>query len=161
MIFNNTCYQGERNSIFRYNQQRSIFARVLGIRGFSTYELVIKGGRGGWKSKWIFGLRVRTRRGCRSIAVTGKRGHRVYASGDDIVEEPRMSQFRAAGVVAPDYRQPVHRVRWRLCTSNEEERKRKRRRRKRGVGLSISRSRAHPGIALVIVSPFNTWIDRN
>lgn len=138
-------------------EQRSFFARVPGTRGFSAYELVIKGGWGGWKSKWIFGLRVRTRRGCRSIAVTGKRGHRVYASGDDIAEEPRMSQFRAARVVAPDCRQPVHRVRWRLCTSNREERKREK---KRGV-VSISRSRAHPGIALVIVSPFNIWKGRD
>lgn len=40
------------------------------------------------------------------VVVTGKRGHRVYASRDDVAEEPRMSQFRAAGVVAPDHRQP-------------------------------------------------------
>lgn len=58
------------------------------------------------------------RHGCRIVvAVTGKRGHRVYASRDDVVEEPRMSQFRATGVVAPDHCQPVpHRVHRRLYT---------------------------------------------
>lgn len=63
-----------------------------------------------------FGRRQHALR-CRNVAVTGKQGHYVYTSRDDVVEEPRMSQFRAAGVVAPDHRQSVpHRVHRRLCT---------------------------------------------
>lgn len=77
------------------------------------------------------------------VVVTGKRGHRVYVSRDDVAEEPRMSQFRAAGVVAPDHRQPVPRrvppsvMFYAGCGTAQGQRRR---------GVSISRSRAHPGI---------------
>lgn len=103
--------------------------------------------------------------GCRIVVVvvvTGKRGHRVYASRDDVAEEPRMSQFRVAGVVAPDHRQPVlHRVHRRLCTSVAERGRRRSKGRRRGGGVSISRSRAHPGIpGLSLFSPLDVWTAR-
>lgn len=92
------------------------------------------------------------------VVVTGKRGHRVYVSRDDVAEEPRMSQIRAARVVAPDHRQPVlHRVHRRLCTPVAEHG----RRRGKGRGVSISRSRAHPGIpGLSLFSLLDVWTAR-
>jgi len=91
---------------------------------------------------------TRRARGCRSIAVTGKRGHRVYASRDrrrrEVEDVPvscrggRCTRLLSAGAS----RARACARGW-LCIRAER-------------GVSISRSHAHPGIVLVIVSSLGT-----
>jgi len=94
-------------------------------------------------------VRTRRARGRRSIAVTGKRGHRVYASRDrrrgEVEDVPVSCR---GGRCTVGYCQPVHRARGWSCVCAER-------------GVSISRSHAHPGIVLVIVSSLGTWEGRD
>lgn len=97
------------------------------------------------------------------VVVTGKRGHRVYVSRDDVAEEPRMSQFRAARVVAPGATVSRCRVgcHHRLCTTPVAERREE----ERGGGgeggfrfRDRARIRESPGSSLF--SPFDVWTAR-
>lgn len=115
----------------------------------AIYKLI----KGGWRGTKIE-MNIRpssehdSHRGCRSVVVTGKRGHCVYHSRDDVVQKSRgCPSFVPQGSLHPT---AVSRCIG--CTGGYIRRER---------GVSISWSRTHPEIALVILSSHDAWKDRS